>query len=212
MAQQTNKNQTIVGGRDEYGDYYAARLYNTNVVRYYQNGDISLHHDGHETASTARFIWAVSGFSCSLLGHYIWVRTGDDLFIIPPQGLHLKKPTPEHPYSRPTNPVQLYARSYNRETTKRIRARVKPVLDYCKVILKVGVGRSYWPVNGDLVAKMFAGEPLDTPELAALFNSGYGALEALYSAAVMYRFCTEDELYIYTPYPIGKYKKGLVML
>jgi hypothetical protein len=60
-----DKYQIVKGGNDVFGHFYAAKLYNTYVVKFMQNGEIVISTGGYNTALTMQFIAEVLGIGAN---------------------------------------------------------------------------------------------------------------------------------------------------
>lgn len=76
------------------GDDYIIRLYRTDIVHYYANGDVRVSTGGWDSQATAAAIGCMSPFPCWRQRGNVVVKCGQHKFIVPANGLAFKK-TPD---------------------------------------------------------------------------------------------------------------------
>ena len=121
---------------------YAARLYQTDVVEYYANGDVVVRTGGWATPSTAEFIHEHSPFACWKRYSKVWVRVrgNPDAPMAYPVGGELRfKQVGEHKYE-PVEPVVIRKRVVDRDKAKLAREPLKPFVAWAKMFLKLSDG------------------------------------------------------------------------
>ena len=145
-----DRNKVIEKGEDSDGLYYVAKLYTSEVVKYYENGLIRINIGGWTTVSTSIFIHALLGryLNCFKRDNAIWISTKHNdptcptiyewkyYKIQPSTTLDIRI---EEGVVKVLNPLKLYKKSLNRKTTKSLRARVKPLFDYFAAMSKLQV-------------------------------------------------------------------------
>ena len=121
---------------------YAVRLYQTDVVEYYPNGDVVVRTGGWQTPSTAEFIHAHGPFTCWKQNNKVWVRvrgTTDEPEVYPVRGELRFKQVGEHKYE-PAEPVVIHKKVVNREKAKLAREPLKPFMKWAKTFLTMSDG------------------------------------------------------------------------
>lgn len=123
-------------------DVYCARLYNTDVVKYYPDGSVKLCIDSWATPLTAEFMHTHSPFYCYKRYNKIWVRLrGEDedkhYPIDRENGLLLVSVNGRY---EPSEPVVVKQKVVDRQKAKDARAPLKPFLDWAKMFLKLSDG------------------------------------------------------------------------
>jgi len=123
---------------------YVARLYSTDVVEYFANGDIVLRAGDWQTPTTAEFIHEHSPFPCYKRYGKLWVMMGTRWSTDPdpayPLGAEFRvKQVGEHKYE-PHEPVVIKKRVVDRDKAKQARAAIKPFMDWAKTFLKLSDG------------------------------------------------------------------------
>jgi len=145
-----DRNKVIEKGEDNDGLYYVAKLYTSEVVKYYENGLIRINIGGWTTVSTSIFIHALLGryLNCFKRDNALWIANKyhdpqcNDNYkwkyykIQPSTTLDIRI---EEGVVKVLNPLKLYKKSLNRKTTKSLRARVKPLFDYFAAMSKLQV-------------------------------------------------------------------------
>ena len=206
--------------------YYAAVLYNTECVRWFEDGRIQVRTDGYTTQSTSKFIAAVSPFNTALFDNHLWISGLGLGFSIPMAdgrvGLTFKYNETKSQWEC-LNPPELYTRSYNKRETARLRKL--PVIQKLQAYLKSmralgawekrsmgymhGTDRILWELLHN--AKDPHYEPtLD--DMAKLGEALSGVLnpEMLYNACLNVELTSIEALYVETPVPIGTMKRGVM--
>lgn len=124
------------------GDKYGARLYDTNCVMYYPNGDVEFDVGGWATPSTTAFItmYAPDGVGCYKRYNKIWVETrhNQKAYPIPDKGKFLLKHTPEGYV--PAEIPKVQQRVIDRTKSRDVRKSVEPFRNYCRNMLKLADG------------------------------------------------------------------------
>lgn len=124
---------------------YVARLFQTDVVEYFANGDVVLRSGDWATPTTAEFIHEHSPFSCWKRHNKLWVNVrgssqdedGPTVYPIDKE-LRLKQ-VGEHRYE-PYDPVVIKKRVVDREKAKAARSPLKPFLAWAKSFLTLSDG------------------------------------------------------------------------
>jgi len=200
------------------GDVYHAVLYRGRCVSYFPDGVIALDSCGYSTVSTASFIHAVSPAG-AFNQQRLWVHLPSGHYALP-----LKIKRDDAGQWQALNPKQFYKKSYNRVTTARLRAHIKPLMDWMKTtfpLLTNENGRIDF--GGDKVwgqFKEYLREPCipeDPTHFFACVKAEIGrdakstaadikamVLKKLYQQAQYLDLCTEEELYTYTRVPLGE--------
>jgi len=143
LGKRSAQHMRIEKNYNEHGQYYAAVLYSTECVRYYENGKLQVLHNGWASQSTAAFIHAVSPLGAHISNNRLWVSGEmldggrDSLWFE-----KVARPREEGGGCRweCTNPRKYFINLYNKETTKRIRSNpvVKHMQHYLKTMRAVG--------------------------------------------------------------------------
>lgn len=121
---------------------YAARLWATDVVEYFPDGDVVVRTKGWQTPSTAEFIDMHSPFTCWKQNNKLWVRVRGtaDAPTAYPVGDELRlKQVGEHRYE-PHEPIVIHKKVVNREKSKAAREPLKPFMKWAKTFLKMSDG------------------------------------------------------------------------
>lgn len=135
------------------GDVYSAKLYNTECVRYYPNGDIQLLCESYSTPITADFIHTHSPFYAYKKYNKLWIHVrhnngGEDrVYPIPEgdEGLTLRYVGEGEPFTyEPTTPVVVEQTVVDRQKAKDARKPMKPFLDWARMMNKLSDG---WVMN-----------------------------------------------------------------
>ena len=108
------------------------RLHNTDCVRYCKDGELHITRGNWPTTSTAQFLHALSpcGVRVFINQHQIWIQRFEDLayFLVPSGLLKIKGGVV-------LNPVPQYNLVLNKEKTKELRAKLKPIFKRCDGIM-----------------------------------------------------------------------------
>ena len=125
------------------GDVVACRLYNTQVVRYYPDGQVGLRCGGWATPLTAEFIHIHSPWQCIKRYNKLWVSVRDEA------GEMRSYPIPSNEELifervgdrwRPTKEVKIMKSVIDREKSKQAREPVKPFMKWAKSFLAMSDG------------------------------------------------------------------------
>jgi hypothetical protein len=167
----------IVESNNERGHYYAAELYDTECVRWYENGGddmVQVRCGGWTSQSSAAFIGAVSVYATNLQNNHLWVNghamhdTQGGLWF---EGESYKQVC--------LNPPKYYVAQLNPETTKHIRnlPAVKAMQAYLKHMAALG---AYENVKATYMSKHttqtclaeILARPTNEPDLEDLSQTG----------------------------------------
>jgi hypothetical protein len=209
IGKRNKKHMQIVENRDPtHGHYYAARLYNTECVRYYENGKIQVQCEGWVSQSTAKFIDAVSPFVASIGNNLLWVH--NNAMNVTRDGLWFERSAADGVGGwQCLNPPNYYINTLNKETTKRIRnlPALKATQQYLKHMKALGVyegvrGISAWErqQKTDTLFNQILRHPDTEPDLETLAELGDVAggpfnWEWVYRRADEVGITTNDKLY-----------------
>jgi hypothetical protein len=129
------------------GDNYACRLYQTDVVTYYPDNSIGLVAGVWATPLTAEFMHTHSPFYCYKKYNKLWARvhgTGEDKhYPIPESGELRMVKVGEHEgitLYEPSEPIVIQQRVIDRAKAKEAREKLKPFLDWGRMMLKLSDG------------------------------------------------------------------------
>ena len=128
------------------GDFsYSARLYQTQCVTYYPNGDIRLIAETWSTPITASFIGNHSPFRCYKAYKKLWVSlksSPDEVKAYPinegNEGLMIE--WVEGDWYKPVGEVKVHKQVVDREKAKKAREPLEPFLKWAKMIHKLSDG------------------------------------------------------------------------
>ena len=145
---------------------YAAKLYNTNVVTYHEDGRIDLAIDTWATPLTAEFMTNHSPFIITKQRGNLWAKINGQMQIIPAKRqLTVRK---ENDAWVVLNAPEVKQIIVDRIKMKQVRERVKPFLTYAETMLKLSDG---WVMN-DSLSKYDVTDPADwRPEYDFGFNT-----------------------------------------
>lgn len=143
---------------------YAIKLYSTNVVTYHEDGSIDLCTGGWPSVSTAELIELHSPFRTVKRNRNVWawykIDGEDDVnpakYLVPANGTPVKFVRRDGRYV-PETPQVLHQWVTDRTGIKELRAKIKPFLDYSKVMLNLSGGWLHLNTMLDL-----GGEKLNT--------------------------------------------------
>lgn len=126
------------------GDVVACRLYNTQVVRYYPDGNIGLRCDNWQSPSTAEFVHMHSPWTCYKRNKKLWVMVpnGDSKYMhypIPKEGELIFQPTESGGWE-PISEIVIEKQVVNRKKAKEVRTPYQPFLTWAKTFLKLSDG------------------------------------------------------------------------
>jgi hypothetical protein len=130
--------ETITSQDGHGGKSYIAKLYNTECVEYFPNGDITLRCGEWATPTTAEFIHEHSPFQCFKRYKKLWIQNRDELLPINGQ-LHLKY-LGEGKGWEPAEVVVIQQRVVDRNLAKAARAPLMPFVNFCEAFLKMSDG------------------------------------------------------------------------
>jgi hypothetical protein len=204
IGKRSKNHMQIVEGNNERGPYYAAKLYDTECVRWYENGGddmVQVRCGGWTSQSSAAFIGAVSVYATNLQNNHLWVNghamhdTQGGLWF---EGESYKQVC--------LNPPKYYVAQLNPETTKHIRnlPAVKAMQSYLKHMAALG---AYENVKATYMSKQttqtclaeILARPTNEPDLEVLARLGdavRGPVDwaLVYDCAVSARVVTREEL------------------
>jgi hypothetical protein len=122
---------------------YCATLYNTDVVEYHNNGQITLRTNGWHTPSTAEFMHIHSPFSVWKQDNKLWARVttpeGDKAYPIGEE-LTFELVEGRDRVYQPINTVLINKRVVDRVKAKAAREPLQPFLAWCKAFLNMSDG------------------------------------------------------------------------
>jgi hypothetical protein len=142
-------------------DVYGARLYQTDCVKYYPNGDIKLTAETWSTPITASFIGNHSPFRCYKSYKKLWASiksdpSGSKAYPIPEGNEGLMIEWVEGDWYKPVGEIKISKSVVDRQKAKDARKPVEPFLEWAKMIHKLSDGwvmdetrKQYGNVNGD---------------------------------------------------------------
>lgn len=116
---------------------FSAKLYKTECVEYFPNGDIILRCGSWPTPTTAEFIHTHSPFTCWKQGGKLWIRVGTKA--IPINADLRMNWKGEHNYE-PAEEVIINKRVVDRDKAKAAREPFKPFLQFAKTMLAISDG------------------------------------------------------------------------
>jgi hypothetical protein len=116
---------------------FSAKLYSTECVEYFPNGDIILRCGSWPTPTTAEFIHTHSPFTCWKQGGKLWIRVGTKA--IPINADLRMNWKGEHNYE-PAEEVIINKRVVDRDKAKAAREPFKPFLQFAKTMLAISDG------------------------------------------------------------------------
>lgn len=121
------------------GEYsYAAKLYQTDCVEYFPNGDIVLRTGGWSTPSTGEFIYEHSPFMCFKRNKKLWVKQ-TNIDTVYPLGKEMLFKWTGDGYA-PDGEVLVRKRVVNRAKAKAAREPLLPFLDWVRAFLTLSDG------------------------------------------------------------------------
>lgn len=144
IGNRSKTNETIRANPQPDGSTsYAYRLYNTDCVEYYANGDIVLRTGGWRSLSTANFISSFSPCHASIAHNHLWCWLGGKAFIVPSTvenrqtGLRFRRSGSD---AWEVFPVQAYRKMIDRTKVKTERQRFMPFINWATSFLKMSDG------------------------------------------------------------------------
>lgn len=116
-------------------------LYNTPVVTFWENGDVVIKHDGWNSVSTCNFIGEVLGIHSSIFNHNTLVGFGGKDYIVPVEGLTIKR---NHNWVyEPVNPTPVIGHSLDRKGANNVRTFYKPFTAYLSSMCRLKAGSDF---------------------------------------------------------------------
>jgi hypothetical protein len=119
---------------------YAAKLYATNVVEYFPNGNILMRTNGYHTPITASFIHEHSPFMCWKQNRQLWVRMQETVYPIGRELLIEPVIEGNKLTYQPVGIKTITKRVVDREKAKAARAAVMPFLNWVKTFFMMSDG------------------------------------------------------------------------
>lgn len=116
-------------------------LYKTPVVTFYENGEVLIRHDGWNSVSTCNFIGEVLGIHSSIFNHNLCVGFGGNDYVVPVEGLTIKRN--DNWVYEPVNPVPVIGHAVDRKGANNVRARYKPFTTYLSSMCRLKAGSDY---------------------------------------------------------------------
>jgi hypothetical protein len=117
---------------------YCAKLYSTECVEYFPNGDIVLRAGDWATPTTAEFIHEHSPFGCFKRYKKLWIQNREELLPINRE-LRLRYLGDEKGWE-PAEEVVIQQRVVDRDLAKVARAPLMPFINFCESFLKMSDG------------------------------------------------------------------------
>ena len=130
--------ETITSQDGHGGKSYIAKLYNTECVEYFPNGDIVLRCGDWATPTTAEFIHEHSPFRCFKRYKKLWIQNQDEL--LPINGELRLKYLGEGKGWQPAEEIVIQQRVVDRDLAKAARAPLMPFVNFCEAFLKMSDG------------------------------------------------------------------------
>jgi hypothetical protein len=130
--------ETIISRDVDGGKSYCAKLYSTECVEYFPNGDIVLRAGDWATPTTAEFIHEHSPFACFKRYKKLWIQNQDEL--LPINGELRLKFLGEGSGWKPAEEVVIQQRVVDRDLAKAARAPLMPFINFCEAFLKMSDG------------------------------------------------------------------------
>jgi hypothetical protein len=168
------------------GEYsYVARLYATDCVEYFPNGDIVLRTGGWATNSTGEFIHEHSPFLCFKQNKKLWVKqTSNDDATIYPLGKEMLFKWTGDGYA-PDGEVLVRKRVVNRSKAKAAREPLQPFLSWANAFLTLSDG---WVMHETMKEVLGWGNSMKDSEF------GFSAYQhASYSDNEIYNMATDPD-------------------
>lgn len=167
---------------------YCATLYNTDVVEYHNNGQITLRTNGWQTPSTAEFMHEHSPFTVWKQDNKLWAR------VATPEGVKAY-PIGESltfemvdgaigaQFYEPINKVLINKRVVDRAKAKAAREPLQPFLTWCKSFLAMSDGWVMHETRKEVIPFVklegYEHSYFDYPHTANKYKGGERLLEAL---------------------------------
>jgi hypothetical protein len=130
--------ETITTKDVDGGKSYIAKLYNTECVEYFPNGDIVIRSGDWATPTTAEFIHEHSPFRCFKRYKKLWIQNRDDL--LPINGELRLKYLGEDMGWEPAEEIVIQQRVVDKQLAKAARAPLMPFVNFCEAFLKMSDG------------------------------------------------------------------------
>lgn len=216
LGKRRDKHKLITKGTDERGEYYAAKLYRSELVKYYPNGTVLLTTDGWSSMSTAKFIDRVAPVGHAyLFDNKVWIVSAVNTIPLPASGLLFN--TTDDGRLACIDLPKYHTLGYNKQETKRIRAlpAVKALRNYLATMRKIGAwqdtGHKHWFNRMSYLEKILS-NPTEEPDLELLAQFGDSTCghlplqgsEGIYAVAVRLGITTHSELYVEVPWVPGQ--------
>jgi hypothetical protein len=162
-------------------DVYGARLYETDCVKYYPNGDIKLTAETWSTPITASFISSNSPFRCYKQYKKLWVSVKSEpsntkTYPIPENDDGLMIEWVEGDWYKPIGEIKISKSVVDRSKAKDARKPVEPFLQWARMIHKLSDGwvmdetrKQYGELNSDIYRSFYTYKAL--PE--EIVHTGY---------------------------------------
>jgi hypothetical protein len=140
-------------------------LYKTPVVTFFENGEVLIKQDGWNSVSTCNFIGEVLGIHSSIFNYNLCVGFGGKDYIVPVEGLTIKR---NHNWIyEPVNPTPVIGHALNRKGTNNVRAMYKPFKTYLSSMCRLKAGSEY---PQDELIRVFGKDKFGNPDLGDLSN------------------------------------------
>lgn len=130
--------ETIISKDVDGGKSYIAKLYNTECVEYFPNGDIVIRCGQWATPTTAEFIHEHSPFKCIKRYKKLWIQNRDDL--LPINGELRLKYLGEDKGWAPAEEIVIQQQVVDKQLAKEARAPLMPFLNFGEAFLKMSDG------------------------------------------------------------------------
>lgn len=130
--------ETITSRDVEGGKSYIAKLYNTNCVEYFPNGDIMIRCGDWATPTTAEFIHEHSPFRCFKRHNKLWIDNKGELLPIMVE-LRMKYLGEDKGFA-PSKEIVIKKQVVDRDLAKAARAPLLPFVNFCEAFLKMSDG------------------------------------------------------------------------
>jgi hypothetical protein len=130
--------ETITSQDVEGGKSYIAKLYHTNCVEYFPNGDITVRCGQWATPTTAEFIHEHSPFRCFKRHNKLWIDNKGEL--LPIMGELRMKYLGDDKGFAPHEEIIIKKQVVDKELAKAARAPLMPFVNFCEAFLKMSDG------------------------------------------------------------------------
>lgn len=130
--------ETITSRDVEGGKVYSAKLYNTDCVEYFPNGDIVVRCSEWATPTTAEFIHEHSPFRCFKRYNKLWIDNKGEL--LPIMGELRMKYLGEGQGWAPHEEIVIKKQVVDRDLAKAARAPLMPFVNFCEAFMKMSDG------------------------------------------------------------------------